>query len=158
MRSGAMELFREFAVCTVSPPVVLTTTPIWVSSQPAHGPWANGKPPSELQCHWGKSPCEGGFNLRLALAWQSSGVFCYLQLYAGHSKPCGVGGACFRRRGGAGPREENNGHVPCGLLWGCGANYNELASALRWRGVFGYMPAEGGRCMQAGEVQAGATA
>ena len=45
MRSGAMELFREFAVCTVSPPVVLTTTPIWVSSQPAHGPWANGKRP-----------------------------------------------------------------------------------------------------------------
>ena len=34
------------------------------------------------------------------------------------------------------PREENNGHVPCGLLRGCGANYNELASALRWRGVF----------------------
>ena len=45
MRSGAMKLFREFAVCTVSPPVVLTTTPIRVSSQPAHGSWANGKRP-----------------------------------------------------------------------------------------------------------------
>ena len=115
MRSGAMKLFREFAVCTVSPPVVLTTTPIWVSSQPAHGPWANGKPPSELQCHWRKSPCDGGFNLRLALAWQSSCVFFCLWLYArmrAKASPA-VLGWLFPKEGGIWGRAKES--IVCGM-------------------------------------------
>ena len=49
------ELFREFAVLIVSPPVVLTTKPIWVPASRAMAPvWASRKPPLELQCKRGK--------------------------------------------------------------------------------------------------------
>ena len=82
-----------------------------------------------------------------------SAVIC---AHAGQGQPFGVGVAVSKGGGDLGPRKGKHSvwYVGC-----CGDVAFELAtSALRWRGVFGYMPAEGGRCMQAGELQAGATA
>ena len=86
-------------------------------------------------------------------------MFFYLWLYArmrAKASPA-VLGWLFPKEGGVWGRAKES--IVCGMwvvvgMWRLSSRRRRCVGG----GVFGYMPAEGGRCMQSGEVQAGATA